>query len=139
MKLNIKSKSLAKVAVYMAIAVGFFAMAAYADYQPRPPTENSLGWVAQTVIDSLGSVAQVMSAISYLAGFGFVIAAFFKLKQHKDNPQQIPVTNGLAMLAVGAALVFAPSVFQMAGTTLFGTGAKTAGVSGITTVPGQTN
>ncbi|MCD6044915.1 MAG: icmD [Gammaproteobacteria bacterium] len=137
MKLN--TKSMAKAAVYMAVAAGFFTMAAYADAViPSPPT-NSMGYVAATVLGSLGNVAQVISAVSYLAGFGFTIASFFKLKQHKDNPQQIPVTNGLAMLAIGAALIFAPSVFQMVGATLFGDTAKTAGVEGITTVPGQTN
>lgn len=135
MKLN--SKSIAKVAVYMAVAAGFFAMAAYADnyYNPGSPPPNSMGAVAGTVINSLGPVAQVISAISYISGFGFVIVAFFKLKQHKDNQAQVPVTNGLAMLAIGAALIFAPSVFQMVGATLFGTSATASGVSGITTIP----
>jgi intracellular multiplication protein IcmD len=139
MKLN--SKLMAKATVYIAVAAGFFTMAAYAaayTYTPSAPSTNSMGYVAQTVINSLGPVAQVISAISYLAGFGFTIASFFKLKQHKDNPQQIPVTNGLAMLAIGASLIFAPSVFQMVGATLF-ENPETAGVSGITTVPGQTN
>jgi Holliday junction resolvasome RuvABC DNA-binding subunit len=38
--------------------------------------------------DNLTELAQSITAISYMAGFGFLIAAIFKFKQHKDNPTQ---------------------------------------------------
>ena len=40
----------------------------------------------------------------------------------KDNPTQIPVSMPIALLFVGAALMFAPSVFRSTGGTLFGEG-----------------
>lgn len=137
MKLN--SKNMVKGTVYLAVAAGFFTMAAYADAIIPAVPPNSIGAVAATVIASFGNLAQMISATAYIAGFAFIVASMFKFKQHKDNPQQVPVTNGIAMLSIGAALIFAPSIFQMVGATLFGTSAQTAGVTGITTVPGQSN
>ncbi len=134
MKLNIRST--VKAAVYMTIATGFFTMAAYADITGSAPT-NSVGDVAGTMIDSFTNLSKVMTAVGYLAGIGFTLASIFKFKQHKDNAQQIPVTTPIALLALGITLLFMPSVFQMGGATLFGTGAESAGVTGITTIPGQ--
>ena len=132
MKLNMKS--IVKAVVYMAVATGFFTVAAYAATGDAPA--NSLGDVAGTLTASFANVAKVISAISYIAGFGFTIASVFKLKQHKDNPQQIPVTTGITMLCLGIGLIFMPSIFQMGGATLFGSNAQTAGVTGITTFTG---
>ena len=133
MKLNIRS--IVKAAVYMAVGAGFFIMAAYADTSTTPPP-NSLGDVAATVTSSFANLAKMISAISYIAGFAFSIAGVFKLKQHKDNPQQIAVTIGITLIALGIGLIFMPSIFQMGGATLFGTNAQTAGVTGITTFTG---
>ena len=119
----------------MTVAMGFFTVAAYAASTTEAPA-NSLGDVAGTLTASFANVAKVISAISYIAGFGFTIASVFKLKQHKDNPQQIPVTTGITMLCLGIGLIFMPSIFQMGGATLFGTNAQTAGVTGITTFTG---
>ena len=133
MKLNVRS--IVKAAVYMAVGAGFFVMAAYADTSTTPPA-NSLGDVAGTVTSSFANLAKIISAISYIAGFAFSIAGVFKLKQHKDNPQQIAVTIGITLIALGIGLIFMPSIFQMGGATLFGTNAQTAGVTGITTFTG---
>lgn len=128
MKLNVKS--MLKATVYMAVAAGFFTVAAYAATTDSAPP-NSLGEVAGTLTESFANLAKVITAISYVAGLGFTIASVFKLKQHKDNPQQIPVTTGITMLCLGIGLIFMPSIFQMGGATLFGDNAQTAGVTGI--------
>ena len=130
MKLNVKT--IAKAAVYATIAAGFFTVAAYAD---TAAPANSLGDVAGTLTLSYANVAKTITALSYIAGFGFTIASIFKLKQHKDNPQQIPVTTGIALLALGVGLIFMPSIFQMGGASLFTT-PQTSGVGGITTFTG---
>jgi hypothetical protein len=47
----------------------------------------------QHVIDTLetdpSGVATIIQDLSVLAGLGFIVAAFFKLHQHKQNPQQL--------------------------------------------------
>lgn len=126
--MNVNVKSMVKVAVYAAVVVGIFTAGAYADVVSPP--DNSIGAVAQNVSRSFGAMGLMMSSISYLAGISFVIASVFKLKQHKDNPQQIPVTTGITMLALGIGMVTMPSVVGMGGATLFGKNAVTAGTSG---------
>ena len=56
-----------------------------------------------------------------------------KFKAHKDNPTQIPVGTPVALMFVAAALIFLPSMFEVAGGTLFGSaGGSSAGVTGLT-------
>ncbi len=130
MKVNVKS--MLKAAVYIVMAAGFFTVSAYADSTPGTAPTGSLGDVANTLTASFSNLARVIYAISYLAGTAFTIAAVFKFKQHKDNPQQVPVTTGIAMLCFGVGLVFMPSILSMGGITLFNTTAQTAGPTGIT-------
>lgn len=43
---------------------------------------------APTVDDILAELAESITAISYIEGLAFVVAAIFKFKQQKDNPTQ---------------------------------------------------
>jgi len=50
--------------------------------------------VTQANVKVLGHEAQpgrVVTALSYLQGIGFGVAAIAKFKAHKDNPQQIHI------------------------------------------------
>lgn len=91
----------------------------------------SLGGVASQVTGSFGAVAQFMTASFYLLGLGFMGSAIFKFRAHKDNPTQIPVGTPIALTFIGAAFLFTPSLFGTAGMTLFGSGASSAGVGGV--------
>lgn len=103
----------------------FFVGAAYAD---------NIGDVAQNVTDTFTQMAQLITAASYIAGLGFAVGSILKFKAHKDNPQQITVGVPIALMFVAAALIFLPSMFEVAGNTLFGSsGGISAGVGGITT------
>ncbi|MEM1243244.1 MAG: type IV secretion protein IcmD [Pseudomonadota bacterium] len=94
---------------------------------------QDLGQVAQNVTRTLDSVAKLITAGSYVAGFGFAIGAILKFKAHKDNPTQIPVGTPIALIFIAAALIFLPSIFGVTGKTLFGAGSEVGGVSGVTT------
>jgi intracellular multiplication protein IcmD len=93
---------------------------------------SGIGSVAANVTSNLSGVAKLITAGSYVAGFGFAVGAVVKFKAHKDNPTQIPLSTPIALLFVGAALIFIPSVFQSTGMTLFGTTSGVGKVSGIT-------
>lgn len=99
---------------------------------------NDIGSIANTVSTTFKSLGQLMAATAYLAGFALVIVAIFKFKQHKDNPQQVTIGTGIAILLVGVALIFLPNIIEPAGTSIFGTGATTGGFtgSGISAIPG---
>ena len=94
---------------------------------------TGIGQVSATVTSNLANVARLITAGSYVAGMAFVVGAIVKFKAYKDNPTQIPIGTPIALLFVGAALIFAPTVFKVSGSTLFGASGTVAGVSGITT------
>ncbi len=87
---------------------------------------TSIGGIAANITGSYTNIGKLMAGTAYLAGIGFAIAGIFKFKQHRDNPTQIPLGTPLAMVVIGALLVFLPSIFAPAGATIFG-GSRTAG------------
>jgi len=93
---------------------------------------SGIGSVASNVTGNLGGIARLITAGSYVAGFGFAVGAIVKFKAHKDNPTQIPISMPIALLFVAAALIFIPSVFRSTGMTLFGDVSGVGKVSGIT-------
>lgn len=90
-----------------------------------------IGQVASNVTSNLSAVARLITAASYVAGMAFAVGAIVKFKAHKDQPTQIPIGTPIALLFVGAALIFIPTVFKVSGGTLFGASGTVAGVSGI--------
>lgn len=92
---------------------------------------SGIGSVATNVASNLAAIAKLITAASYVAGMAFAVGAIVKFKAHKDNPTQIPIGTPIALLFVGAALIFIPTVFKVSGATLFGSSGATGGVSGI--------
>lgn len=113
------------ILAFACMAVGTAALAATAS------TGSGIGSIATTATGNLKAIAQLITAASYVAGMAFAVGAIVKFKAHKDNPSQIPIGTPIALLFVGAALIFAPSVFNAAGSTLFGSKGKAGTVSGI--------
>lgn len=69
-------------------------------------------------------LASVMSKVAYTCGSGFVMMGLFKIKAYKDNPAQIPLSTPFALMAIGSGLLFLPTVFEIAGSAVFGTNAR---------------
>jgi len=93
---------------------------------------SGISSVATNVVGNLSGVAKLITAGAYVAGLGFGVGAVVKFKAHKDNAQQVPIGQPIALLFVAAALIFIPSVYQTSGGTLFGSSGATAGISGVT-------
>lgn len=92
---------------------------------------GTLGTMASSITSTFKAVGKLITAGSYIAGLGFSVAAIMKFKQHKDNPTQITVGTPIALVFIGAALLFLPTLLQYTGSTMFGEGkAKTAGPGG---------
>ncbi len=119
---NIK---LNKSLLSLAAVLGYFVLAQFAFAQAA-----TIGEMADTIVGNFESVGKLMIACAYIGGFAMTIAAVFKFKQHKDNPQQVPMGAPIALLVVGVLLVFLPSVFGRAGDTTFGGGQETGGFEG---------
>lgn len=92
---------------------------------------SGIGSVASNVTSNIGNIAKLVTAAAYVAGMAFAVGAIVKFKAHKENPTQIPIGTPIAMLFVGAALIFVPTVFTVSGKTLFGASGFVAGPSGI--------
>lgn len=91
--------------------IGFYGNACAAE---------TIGAIATGVTESFAGLAKLITAGAFLAGIGFAMAAIFKFKAHKDNPQQIPIGTPIALLFVAAALMFLPLVYGSMGETIFG-------------------
>lgn len=92
---------------------------------------SGIGSVAAQVTTNVGNIARLVTAASYVAGMAFAVGAIVKFKAHKDNPTQIPIGTPIALLFVGAALIFIPTVFSVSGKTLFGASGAVGTISGV--------
>lgn len=73
--------------------------------------QNTVGTIANTLTNQVGSVGKLAVAGSFLGGVGFVAAGLMKLKQAADTQgQQVKYGEGLWRLAVGAGLVAVPAM-----------------------------
>jgi hypothetical protein len=73
----------------------------------------------QNVYSNFDQVATLMGGSAYLAGLVFTVAAMMKIKQHRDNPTQVPVATGLVYLVAGVGLIFLPTTLSEGATTIF--------------------
>ncbi|EKE01384.1 MAG: hypothetical protein ACD_21C00147G0003 [uncultured bacterium] len=120
-----------KKAIKVAMSVGISVLSFYVTYAVAAAASTDLGAVADNVIGVLDNVVKLLTAGSYMAGFGLTVASLFKFKQHKDNPQQVQLGTCITMLLVGVALIFLPSVLSTGGATIFGAAAKKGAIGGV--------
>jgi intracellular multiplication protein IcmD len=118
--------SLSQISLWSSLS--FYAGLAHAE----GANGDDLGKIASNITGSFGNLAKLITAGAYMAGIGFVMAAMLKFKAHKDNPTQIPIGTPVALLFIGAALIFLPNIFHIAGNTIFGGTGGAGGVSGTT-------
>lgn len=124
MKNKISSKQ--ALTRFFAVSLMLFAGASFAD------SSLTLGGMASSITSSFADLANLITAASYLAGLGFAIGAIMKFKAHKDNPTQITVGTPIALVFIAAALLFLPSILDVAGATMFGSsGGDVAGATGV--------
>ena len=108
-------KSTVKVCLKMlGFASLFYVGSVYAD-------ALSLSDIEDTVGSSVLTIAQLMTDVSLISGVGFIMASFFKFHQHKLNPTQVPMSQGLTLLLIGAGLCVFPSLIPTASDSVFGT------------------
>lgn len=87
-------------------------------------TAADIGTIATTITASFAGLSKLITGGAVIAGLGFAMAGILKFKAHRDNPQQVPIGAPIALIFVAAALMFLPTVYESAGTTVFGTATK---------------
>jgi intracellular multiplication protein IcmD len=93
---------------------------------------SGVGAIAANVTSNLTNIAKLITAGSYVAGMAFAVGAIAKFKQHKENPQQMPLSTPIVLLFIGIALIFIPAIFKSGGGTLFGGSGEKSKISGMT-------
>lgn len=86
--------------------------------------------VATRISGSIGSIAKILSYVALIAGIGFILASFFKFHQHKLNPTQVPLSQGITLLLIGSGLTLFPVMIPSARNAVVGTGADIGTLSG---------
>ena len=86
--------------------------------------------IAGQLTATFNLLGQILLGGAYIGGFTLVVAALYKFKQHKDNPQQVPMGTPITILLIGAALIFVPNIIKPAGQSIFGGEATTGGTDG---------
>jgi intracellular multiplication protein IcmD len=90
----------------------FYAAYAFAE-------TKDIGGAAEKLTGTFTSIGKLLVGAAYIGGFGFVIAGIFKFKLAKDSHGQIPFSTPIAIVAVGAALLFLPSLVQIVSQSVF--------------------
>lgn len=85
--------------------------------------------ISQNVRTSVGVIARMLVTISVMAGIGFIMASFFKFHQHKQNPTQVPLSQGITLVLIGAAMIVFPYLLNPITSAVFGQG-SVAKISG---------
>lgn len=99
-------------------------------------TQLTISQIQTHVGKGIESISVVMEDIALVAGIGFIFASFFKFHQHKMNPTQVPLSQGVTLLVIGAALAVFPHLLSTASQGVFGTNVGKVGATTITTIIG---
>lgn len=94
----------------------------------------TLTQVQGNVTAGVVNIGKILEDLALIAGIGFIFASFFKFHQHKMNPTQVPMSQGVTLLLVGAGLAVFPELLGVATQAVFATGVDKAGGSGIVSV-----
>ncbi len=69
---------------------------------------ESLGTIANNLLVPATGIAHMLNLASVICGTGFLLAAVLQYKNHRDNPQEVPLSRPVTYLILGLALVLLP-------------------------------
>lgn len=88
------------------------------------PSQHKLQQLIFQFRGQVYAVARLLSMVSYVSGIAITVAGILMFKQHKEN-QGVHLSKPIILISVGSGLLFLPTVMQVTGASLFGTGAQT--------------
>lgn len=108
------------------LAVGLLCMnAAFALAQP------SITQISTNLNKGITGLATILQDVALICGIGFILASFFKFHQHKLNPTQVPMSQGVTLLIIGAGLSVFPHLIGAVSKGVFGETAEKLGSTDI--------
>lgn len=115
MKLKWFLKGLAITTAFVAVFLAGSAMASSSLSEGI-----ALSSITANVNTTVSEMAKILTDIALIAGIGFILASLFKFHQHKLNPTQIPISQGVTLLLIGAALTLFVVMLPTAKRAVFG-------------------
>jgi hypothetical protein len=100
-------------------ALGGDAPPSLSDVVSNPDIQTSLENAASIAQKGSKALTKLIFAAAYVAGAGLAIVGVYKLKKHKDNPQQTALGRPVQLLAVGATLPQIDFVLAVAAAHIF--------------------
>ena len=94
-------------------------------------TSVTISAIGTNVNHAVKNVSNIIEDIAIVSGIGFVFASFFKFHAHKQNPQQVPLSQGITLLLIGAGLTIFPHMLNTATKGVFGTNAGGGSLTGL--------
>src|SRR3990167_7245376 len=127
---KMKNSVITKAALKVSLVVGglLAALCIAPAAMAAAPSAVTLSAISNNVDVSVTKLATVLTDVSLIAGIGFIMASFFKFHQHKLNPTQVPISQGITLLLIGAGLCLFPTMLPTATTAIFGSKASIAQV-----------
>lgn len=112
-----------KMSALLAVLVAGLAIAAPAEARNWGDVAAGMNGQFQQGIPLAGSILFLLGIIT--GGVGV-----YKLKQHKDDPRQTPMSTPIWYLLCAVLLVFLPDVFDISGESVLGGKGKSQGATG---------
>ena len=63
---------------------------------------------------------QLVTAAAYIMGVAFIISGIIKFRNHREAPQQVPLSAPIVLMTIGAFLVYLPTTIDILRDTFFG-------------------
>lgn len=92
--------------------------------------QQNIGNMANNLLSQLGSVADVVLALAFIAGLAFFTMGAVSLYQHGKNPDHNPMKKVVILFIAGALLVGLPSAILMTQASLGVSGSHTSTSAG---------
>jgi hypothetical protein len=100
------------------------------------PVLNNLNNVFGTIIDSIEETPALIAAVAYVLALVAGVGGLLKLREHVENPEQVPLREPVIRLFIGGALFAIPTVYDamfntIGGPTIMGQITSIAGAIGM--------
>ncbi|MBL1148286.1 MAG: hypothetical protein HND56_01625 [Pseudomonadota bacterium] len=101
---------------FWAVLVGLPELA----HAAAPPPGPSVGKVLTNLHVSISRVPNILTTIAFIGGIVLAVTGVLKLKNHVDNPNQVPLSDGIKRLIAGGAFLGLPVTTNVIKGSLFG-------------------
>ena len=87
--------------------------------------------ISTSVQNTVSELATIFIDLALITGIGFILGSFFKFHQHRQNPTQVQMSQGVSLLLIGCGLTLIPLLIPTASVAVLGTqAAKPAQING---------